>query len=319
MLEALLIGGIAFLLSIIIGQPTIYYLTKFKILKNVSDHISERHHNKIGTPTMGGIQILLTALIITGIFNLENRLSILLPFFAISACLLIGIIDDLRTTISNANNGLSWKMKLIYLLCLSTSIGLILFYQLDVQSINLPILGQKLLTFYYIPIAVVIILLTTISMAITDGLDGLLAGTSAIGFAAFAVIAFIQGQVYLAIFSFTMVGSILGFLWYNAYPAKIFMGEAGALPIGMSLAVVALMTGHWLLLPIIGIVFVLEAGSAIIQIIYFQLTNGKRLFKMTPLHHHFEIIGWSENQIVIRFWLVGLIGAIIGIALAITV
>ena len=142
MLEALLIGGIAFILSIIIGQPTIYYLTKFKILKNVSDDISERHHNKIGTPTMGGIQILLSTLIITGIFNLENRLSILLPFFAISACLLIGIVDDLRTTISNANNGLSWKMKLIYLLCLSTFISLILFYQLDVQSINLPILGN---------------------------------------------------------------------------------------------------------------------------------------------------------------------------------
>ena len=116
-----------------------------------------------------------------------------------------------------------------------------------------------------------------------------------------------------------MVGAILGFLWYNAYPAKVFMGETGALPIGVTLAIVSLMTGHWLLLPIIGIVFLLEAGSAVLQVLYFKITNGRRIFKMTPLHHHFEIVGWSENQIVIRFWLIGLIGAIVGIALAITV
>ena len=319
MLEALLIGSLAFVLSVSLGNLIIKLLIKFNILKNVSEEIKTTHSMKSGTPTMGGLQILITVLIITGIFNLENRLSILLPFFAIFFCLVIGIIDDLQTTISSTKEGLSWKIKMIFLFLLSFCIATILYYQLDVQSINVPIVGQVSLGYYYVPIAIIVVLLTTVSMAITDGLDGLLAGNAAISFTAFAVIAFLQEQTYLAIFSFTMVGSILGFLWYNAYPAKVFMGETGALPIGISLAIVALMTGHWLLLPIIGIVFVLEAGSAVIQVIYFKMSNGKRIFKMTPLHHHFEISGWSENQIVIRFWLVGLIGAIIGIAFAITV
>ncbi|MBI52035.1 MAG: phospho-N-acetylmuramoyl-pentapeptide-transferase [Chloroflexi bacterium] len=319
MLEALLIGSLAFLLSVILGKPIINLLIKYNILKKISEEISENHYEKTGTPTMGGLQILLTVLIITGIFNLENRLSILLPFFAIFVCLIIGLIDDLRTTTFNANKGLSWKIKMLTLLALSSSIAIILHFQLEVQSINVPILGQISLNYYYLPIAILVVFLTTVSVAITDGLDGLLAGNAAIAFAAFAIIAYLQQQFYLAIFSFTMVGSILGFLWYNAYPAKVFMGETGALPIGVTLGIVSLMTGHWLLLPIIGIVFMLEAGSAVLQVCYFKLTNGKRIFKMTPLHHHFEMVGWSENQIVIRFWLIGLIGAIVGIALAITV
>ncbi|MFL2635231.1 MAG: phospho-N-acetylmuramoyl-pentapeptide-transferase [Dehalococcoidia bacterium] len=319
MLEALTIGSIAFLLSVILGKPIINLLIKYNILKKIPDEIAENHSDKTGTPTMGGLQILLTVLIITGIFNLENRLSILLPFFAISSCLIIGCIDDLRTTTFNANDGLSWKIKMFVLLILSLSIAIILHFQLEVQSINVPILGQISLNYYYLPIAMLVVFLTTISVAITDGLDGLLAGNAAIAFAAFAIIAYVQEQFYLAIFSFTMVGAILGFLWYNAYPAKVFMGETGALPIGVTLAIVSLMTGHWLLLPIIGIVFLLEAGSAVLQVLYFKITNGRRIFKMTPLHHHFEIVGWSENQIVIRFWLIGLIGAIVGIALAITV
>ena len=130
---------------------------------------------------------------------------------------------------------------------------------------------------------------TTTSVAITDGLDGLLGGTAAIAFAAYAVIASVQGRSYLGTFSFTVVGALLGFLWYNAHPAQVFMGDAGALPLGATLATVALMTGHWLLLPVIGIVFVAEALSDVLQIAYFQTTGGRRLFRMAPLHHHFEL------------------------------
>ncbi len=144
-------------------------------------------------------------------------------------------------------------------------------------------------------------------------------GTAAIAFAAYAVIALAQGQDYLAVFSFTVVGALLGFLWHNAHPAQVFMGDTGALPLGAALATVALMTGHWLILPIIGIVFVVEAVSTILQIIYFQTTGGNRLFRMTPLHHHFELIGWSEPQVVLRLWLVGIIGALIGITLALSI
>ena len=138
-------------------------------------------------------------------------------------------------------------------------------------------------------------------------------------FAAYAVIAFMQGQEFLATFSFTVVGALLGFLWYNAHPARVFMGDTGALPLGALLATVALMTGHWLLLPVIGVVFVAEALSDVIQIAYFQTTGGRRLFRMTPLHHHFELIGWSETQVTLRMWLFGIAAAMVGVALALSV
>jgi phospho-N-acetylmuramoyl-pentapeptide-transferase len=153
-------------------------------------------------------------------------------------------------------------------------------------------------------------------VAITDGLDGLAGGTTALAFFAYGVIALLQDQTYLATFCFTVVGATAGFLWYNSYPARVFMGDTGALALGSSLAVAALMTGHWLILPIIGIVFVLEALSDLIQIAYFRLTGGRRVFKMSPLHHHFELVGWSEPQVVMRFSLVGVVGAFLGVTLA---
>ena len=163
------------------------------------------------------------------------------------------------------------------------------------------------------------IIATTSSVAITDGLDSLAGGTVAIAFAAFGVIAIGQEQDFLVRFSFTTVGAVLGFLWYNAHPAQVFMGDTGALALGGTLSIVALMTGHWLLLPVIGIVFVIEASSDIIQIAYFKYSGGKRVFRMAPIHNHFELLGWSEPQIVTRFWLIGIAGAIVGVALALQV
>ena len=168
-------------------------------------------------------------------------------------------------------------------------------------------------------IAVITIIATTSSVAITDGLDSLAGGTVAIAFAAFGVIAIGQEQDFLVRFSFTTVGAVLGFLWYNAHPAQVFMGDTGALALGGTLSIVALMTGHWLLLPVIGIVFVIEASSDIIQIAYFKYSGGKRVFRMAPIHNHFELLGWSEPQIVTRFWLIGIAGAIVGVALALQV
>jgi phospho-N-acetylmuramoyl-pentapeptide-transferase len=161
-----------------------------------------------------------------------------------------------------------------------------------------------------------IIVGTSNAVNLADGLDGLAGGTAAIAFAAYGVIAFLQGQVYLVTFCFTVVGATLAFLWYNAYPAQLFMGDTGSLALGATLAVVALMTGQWLLLPVVGIVFVAETLSDILQVGYFKLTHGKRIFKMAPLHHHFELLGWSEVQIVQRFWLAAMLAAMIGIALA---
>jgi phospho-N-acetylmuramoyl-pentapeptide-transferase len=169
---------------------------------------------------------------------------------------------------------------------------------------------------WYIPIAIIIIVGMSNAVNFTDGLDGLAGLISATAFAAYGGIALLQGQIFLARFCFTIVGALFGFLWFNVHPAQLIMGDTGSLSLGATLAVVALMTGQWLLLPIIAIIPVSEALSVILQVSYFKLTKGKRLFKMAPFHHHFELIGWSETQVVQRFWLVSLLFAMLGIALA---
>ena len=158
---------------------------------------------------------------------------------------------------------------------------------------------------------------TTSAVAITDGLDGLLAGLLILAFVSYGVIAGMETEPYLAMFCFTVAGALAGFLWYNGHPASVFMGEVGALPLGAGLATVALMTGWWAVLPVVGIVFVAEGLSDVIQIGSFQLT-GRRVFKMAPLHHHFELIGWQETQVVTRFWLIGVVGSLLGLALVIS-
>jgi phospho-N-acetylmuramoyl-pentapeptide-transferase len=153
------------------------------------------------------------------------------------------------------------------------------------------------------------------AMNFTDGLDGLAGLIAATSFAAYGGIALMQGQVFLARFCFTIVGALFGFLWFNVHPAELFMGDTGSLALGAALATFALMTGQWLILPIIAIIPVSETISIILQVTYFRWTGGKRLFRMAPLHHHFELLGWSETQVVQRFWLVTLIAAMLGIAI----
>jgi phospho-N-acetylmuramoyl-pentapeptide-transferase len=156
---------------------------------------------------------------------------------------------------------------------------------------------------------------STNAVNFTDGLDGLAGLISATAFVGYGAIAMLQGQVFLVRFCFTVVGAVFAFLWYNAHPAELFMGDTGSLALGGTLAVVALMTGHWVLLPMIAIIPVSETLSVIIQIAYFKWTKGRRLFKMAPLHNHFELSGWSETQIVQRFWLVALLALMLGVAL----
>jgi phospho-N-acetylmuramoyl-pentapeptide-transferase len=169
---------------------------------------------------------------------------------------------------------------------------------------------------WYIPIAVLAIVAMANAINLTDGLDTLGGGTSAIAFAAYGVIAFLQKQEPVVAVCFAVAGALLAFLWFNAHPAMVFMGDIGSLTLGALLAVCALLTDQWLLLPLIGIVFVSEVISDILQVLYFKMTGGKRLFRMAPLHHHFEMVGWSETQITMRFWLVSMLAGMLGIALA---
>ncbi len=317
---SLLCGVIAFIVSLLAGRPVVRLLRAKKLGKAISELGPSTHMVKAGTPTMGGLLSWGTVAAVTVPTNLYGRLSMLLPLSVLLATVAIGIYDDLGTLLTNAKyGGLSWRVKFILIGGIAMVAALVLHFSFDAHSVNVPWVGQLDIGPIYIAVAFLTVFATTSAVAITDGLDGLLGGTAAFAFAAYAVIAFMQEQIYLGTFSFTVVGALLGFLWFNAHPAQVFMGDAGALPLGATLATVALMTGHWLLLPVIGIVFVAEALSDVIQIAYFKTTGGRRIFRMAPLHNHLELLGWSEPQIVVRMWLVGFAAGMVGVALALTV
>ncbi len=324
MIRALISGEVAFLLSVAIGWPIVHYLRAQRAGKFVSEDQPESHQAKAGTPTFGGFIIWLPAFIVTAfaVDWMEHR-SILLPMGVVAATGTIGFIDDLGTLQHQRYHflpqGLSWRFKVAFTTLLAVAAAWVLYDQLDVHSINIPWSGQYDLGMWYILVAVATIVATTSAVAVTDGLDALAGGTTLFAFVAYGVIAFVQGQDFVATFALIIAGSNLGFLSDNAHPAMVFMGDTGALALGSSLGVVALMTGHWLLLPLIGFVFVAVAASNIIQIGYFKISGGKRLFLRAPLHHHFEEMGWAETQVVTRFWVVGIAAAMIGVAFALAV
>jgi phospho-N-acetylmuramoyl-pentapeptide-transferase len=274
---------------------------------------------------MGGLMILIPVLVITGVLNIANLLgfrsdligrSILVPMGVMVAFGALGAVDDLMG-IKVISRGLLGRYKLLWQVIFSLVTALFLHYGLDLRSIAIPGIQEKIdIGWLYIPVAMFIIVGTSNAVNLTDGLDGLAGSIAAVAFTAYGVIAFLQGQIWLVAFVFTVVGALFAFLWYNAHPAELFMGDTGSLAVGATLAVVALMTGQWLLLPIISAVFVAEAVSVILQVAYFKMTGGKRLFKMSPLHNHFELLGWSETHITQRFWLISVLSAMLGIALA---
>jgi phospho-N-acetylmuramoyl-pentapeptide-transferase len=323
---AIALSALAFLLAIIWGSPLLRILRHFKIGKVIRMDGPASHISKMGTPTMGGVLFILPVILLTVLLNAASLLgvnvlgrSIFLPLLVMIAFSVLGALDDYEGVRGSRRGlGMRARTKLLIQVILALITAYALRYQLQVFELfwpgsNLPIyLGD-----IYIPIAAFIIVGTSNAMNYTDGLDGLAGIIAATAFAAYGLIALLQGQVYIARFCFCMVGATFAFLWFNAHPAQLFMGDTGSLPLGATLATVALMTGQWLLLPIIAIVPVAEIVSSILQIGYFKLTKGKRLFKMAPFHHHFELIGWSETQIVQRFWLIGLLGAMLGIALAV--
>ncbi|MFQ5878616.1 MAG: phospho-N-acetylmuramoyl-pentapeptide-transferase [Dehalococcoidia bacterium] len=315
-------GVIALCVSVAAGGPLVGLLRQRRLGKEISTDGPASHLAKAGTPTMGGLLILATALPITLAGNVAGRLSILLPLGAMMAAGAIGLADDALTLRGrqriDPHSRLFGLAKFLAFAILGLTVGLVLYYPLEIRETFVPWVGQFDVGLWYVPVVVFVVVGTIVSLALTDGLDGLAGGTTAIAFLAYGAIALAQEQTFLATFAFTMVGALLGFLWYNSHPAQVFMGETGALALGAALATTAFMTGHWLLLPIIGVVLVAETLSVMMQVIYFKLTRGQRLFRMSPIHHHFELLGWSEQQVVLRFWLVGALGATVGVALALT-
>jgi phospho-N-acetylmuramoyl-pentapeptide-transferase len=203
------------------------------------------------------------------------------------------------------------------LIGIGVAVALVLYYEMDLESVLVPHFGDYSLGIIYIPVVIGVFFAGTSGMVITDGMDGLMAGVSAIAYGAYGTIALSQGQEELGAFAFAVVGALAAFLWFNAYPAQVFMGEVGSQPLAIGLIVLSFMTGWWLLLPVIGVVFVAEGLSDAVQIAYFKQTRGKRVFRMAPIHYHFQLGGWTETQVVTRFWVVGLLGGLAGVALAV--
>lgn len=320
------LAGFSFMLTVIWGQPLIRVLRYFKMGKAIRVEGPERHFTKMGTPTMGGVMIVIPVVVITLLLNAVYLLgitvlgqSILLPMASLLMFTGLGAVDDWAGLRGERRaKGLRARTKFAVQVIFAVILAFGLRYVLDAPEMYLPGYPYEIpLGVWYIPLAVFIIVWTSNAVNLTDGLDGLAGLISATAFAAYGGIALIQGQVFLARFCFTVVGAIFGFLWFNVHPALLFMGDTGSLSLGAALAVVALMTGQWPLLPIVAIIPFSVGASVVLQVGYFKWTKGRRLFKMAPLHHHFELSGWSETQVVQRFWLIGLLFAMIGLALSV--
>jgi phospho-N-acetylmuramoyl-pentapeptide-transferase len=315
----------SFVMTVIWGTPLLRVLRHFRIGKLIRVDEPGHHNVKMGTPTMGGVLFIIPVLLLTGLLNAANFIgleaigsSVMVPLIVLVAFGALGAIDDWEGIRGKRKGeGMSARTKFAAQVVLAVGTAYVLKQYLDVPQMVLPgVPGEIELGWWYIPIAAFIIVSESNAVNFTDGLDGLAGLISATAFAAFGGIALMQGQTFLARFCFTVVGAIFGFLWFNVHPAELFMGDTGSLALGATLAVVALMTGQWPLLLVIAIIPLSEALSVVIQVAYFKLTRGKRFFKMAPIHLHFELLGWSETQVVQRFWLIALLAGMVGVGLA---
>lgn len=312
---------ISFLLSISFGVFLIPFLRKIKAAQRLSIYLEEEHQRKIGTPTMGGFIFIISSLMTVILLYLFGKISISYNFIIVICTMIgytiIGFIDDFLIIKRNNNKGLTEKQKLFLQILVA-----IVFFYLFMKAGNEPLLWIHSLSikydigwFYGIFILFVLIASSN-AVNISDGLDGLAGGLSVIAFLTFGIVSWatgwLDGYEEIAIYCFVMVGALLGFLVFNVSPAKVFMGDTGSLPLGAVLGTIAILTRHELLLIVIGIVFVIETMSCILQIIYYKLTK-KRLFPMTPIHHTFEKLGWKERDIVKLFWIVGMLFSMLAI------
>jgi phospho-N-acetylmuramoyl-pentapeptide-transferase len=327
---ALALGGITFLLTVIWGGPLLTLLRRFRIGKQIRIDGPQTHLTKMGTPTMGGVLIVVPVLAITAFLNAASLMrgqvvgrSMLLPVGVLLLFTALGAYDDLLGLGGlRRGEGMRGRQLIVVQTLIAFLAALALYFVLGYDVLFLPAVPFSLhLGLFYIPAAVLLIVGSSNATNLTDGLDGLCGLITATAFAAYGIIALLQKQVYLVQFCFVMVGALFAFLWFNVHPAQLFMGGAGSYAVGATLGVVALMTGQWALWPVIAIIPLSVTASVALQVLYFKLTRrflgeGRRLFKMAPLHHHFELLGWSETQVVQRFWLVGLLAAMIGVALA---
>ena len=333
---------IAFFLGIFITPVATYFFYKYKMWKRYSRNEStgsefQKIHNEkeeLKTPRVGGIIIWFSSLLVIFIFyffavifkfsffekmNFLSRNQTVIPFFTLLAGSLLGLCDDLIQIYGKgkfSKDDKSWRRwKVCIITLISFLIGLWFFYKLGMTSIHIPFGGEMFVGILIIPIFI-IVSLATFSGGVIDGIDGLSGGVLAAIFGAYSAIALTNNQVDIAAFSATITGAILAFLWFNIPPARFYMGETGIMGLTITLATLAFLTDSVLILPIIALPLVVSSLSVILQILSKKLRNGKKIFKVAPIHHHFEAIGWPSYKVTMRFWILSVIFAILGIILA---
>lgn len=329
-------SALAFIVAIAWTPLLAHFLYKYRLGKQIrsADNapvFARLHAGKAGTPTMGGILIWVTVLAVAlfffalarvapgGLFsklNFLTREQTYLPLGMLVFAAIVGFFDDLMGVLKRGKNGGGFGMThRIVLYALIASVGAYWFYyKLGWSVFSVPFLGNFEIGFWYVPIFIFIIIATAFSVNETDGLDGLAGGTLAIAFAAFIFVAVLKGKAELAVFCSVIVGALLAFLWFNIHPARFFMGDTGAMALGVTLGVIAMLTNTVLFLPLFGFILIIESLSVIVQTASKKL-RGKKIFISTPIHHHFEAIGWPETKVTMRFWIISGVFALIGIAL----
>ena len=336
-------GGVSFVFALLLARPVIELLRRHNIGKQIRLDGPQSHLSKMGTPTMGGIVFILPVIILVGVMYTYSRVasrllqgwsenfggvvlvgrSLAIPMLVMIGFAAFGAIDDyIGVRGGRRGEGMRGRTKALIQFVIATIAAVVMNQLFDINRVAIPGVARPLeLDRLWIPVGIFIILASANAINLTDGLDGLAALISFVCFAVYGVVAHLQGQTFLTMLCMVMAGSLLGFLWFNVHPAAVFMGGLGSEALGATLGVVALMTGQWLLFPIIAIVPVAETVSVMLQVAWFKLTKwrsgeGKRLFKMSPLHNHFVLLGWSEPQLVQRFWLIGILAGMVGIGLA---
>jgi phospho-N-acetylmuramoyl-pentapeptide-transferase len=317
-LQLLLAVVLAFGGVVLLGPIYIRLLQRLGFGKRIRTEGPRAHAVKAGTPTMGGMLLVVVVMFLAMAMRLEDE-STLTPMLTLVGVGILGAIDDFVNV--RTGFGMRGRFKLVWQTVVAVLAAVYIQRHFDLTGINVPLVGQ-----FEIPIVLLVLFIAFAIVAasnavnLTDGLDGLASGVLVFSFVAYLLIALVEvpglkvSQPNLAVFCALLIGGLMGFLWFNVHPAQIFMGDAGALSLGATLAVVAVITGQLLLLIIIGLVFVANTVSVILQIGSYQL-RGKRIFRMAPLHHHFELLGWAEEKITLRFWIVSALAGLLGFSL----
>lgn len=336
-IRVLLLTAVSFVVAILWLPLLLKMLIKFRMGKSIREAkdapvFAGLHAKKSGTPTMGGLLVWVTVAavaialwLVSVIFpnsvlsdwNFLTRAQTLLPLGALVAAALVGLADDYFNVrkIGPGGGGLKLRHKLLLYLGMALVGAWWFTVKLNWDLLHIPFVGSYNIGLWYIPFFLLVIVATSFSVNETDGLDGLAGGTLFTSFGAFAIISFAQGKYDLAAFCGVIIGALLAFLWANINPAKWFMGDTGSMSLGVTLGIVALLTNSALLLPFIGLIFVMESLSVIIQMTSKKIWK-KKIFLSTPVHHHFEALGWPESAIVMRFWVISMVAAAVGTALA---